>query len=161
MIMKKTWITVLSLFIVLVSGCMNPVPVENDYTGIQKALDAGKSRWASLGFQHYQFDYSFSGMALDAGNLYTIEVSDNTIVSVYDNSHDTWQNSSDFIRYRTVNDIFKLIQQSINEKACKIVVQYDPAAGYPSKVYIDRDEKVSDEETSLKAENLIRINGSY
>ena len=58
----------------------------------------------------------------------------------------------------TVEDAFETIQKALDESADDLsAVTYDPAGGYPSKVSVDWDRRIADEETFFTIENLILL----
>jgi hypothetical protein len=60
-----------------------------------------------------------------------------------------------FARYRTVDEIFDLIDQAIDENAAEVNATYDASRGYPVSVYIDRDQRVADEEIGVETGDLV------
>jgi hypothetical protein len=60
-----------------------------------------------------------------------------------------------FLFYRTVDGIFDLISESIDEGAVQVDVQYDAARGYPLSVFIDRDQRIADEEVRIQTGDLV------
>ena len=60
-----------------------------------------------------------------------------------------------FVRYRTVDAIFDLIDRSIDENAAQVDVTYDASRGYPASVYIDLDTRVADEEIGVETGDLV------
>ena len=57
----------------------------------------------------------------------------------------------------TVEDAFETIQKALDENAADLSVTYDPTGGYPSKVSVDWDRRIADEETFFTIENLILL----
>ena len=59
--------------------------------------------------------------------------------------------------FRTVNQMFGLIQSAIDRGASSLSVTYHPTLGYPSLIDIDYDQKVADEELGVSVANLILL----
>jgi hypothetical protein len=60
-----------------------------------------------------------------------------------------------FNRYRTVDAIFDLIDQSIDANAAQVDATYDASRGFPVSVYIDQDTRVADEEIGVETSDLV------
>jgi hypothetical protein len=58
--------------------------------------------------------------------------------------------------FPSVEQLFDAIQDGIDRQADYIDVEYDPTYGYPTRVYIDYDRRVSDEELSITTRDLER-----
>lgn len=56
--------------------------------------------------------------------------------------------------FLTAEEMFDLVRRAAEEGAHSISVEYDPDRGYLRRVEIDWDERVADEETSLRFEVL-------
>ena len=52
----------------------------------------------------------------------------------------------DWKRYKTIEELFDIIDEAFLQDAKEIRVEYDPDLGYPSLVFIDYDERIADEE---------------
>jgi hypothetical protein len=57
-------------------------------------------------------------------------------------------------QYRTVDGVFDLIEAALKGDAARVDVDYDSRYGYPTDVYIDRDELAADEELGLRLRGL-------
>lgn len=49
-------------------------------------------------------------------------------------------------RVLSIEDLFDLLETAYREEAHLVAVEYDPVFGFPSEVYIDYDENMSNEE---------------
>lgn len=63
----------------------------------------------------------------------------------------------DELNLMTVQDGFDTIQRAIDEDAYDLDVTYDPVGGYPSKVSIDWEAMIADEETYFQLENVVPL----
>ena len=55
----------------------------------------------------------------------------------------------------TVEALFALLAEAYARGAARVDVTYDPALGYPTSLYIDRDERIADEEVGYEVTDLI------
>ena len=46
----------------------------------------------------------------------------------------------------SINDLFKEIEKASNQNVAVLEATYDSFYGFPTKLYIDRDERIADEE---------------
>ena len=58
-------------------------------------------------------------------------------------------------KYRTVDGLFDLVQEGINQKAYSISVEYHSELGYPIDGWIDYEEDSVDEELGFKIDGLL------
>ena len=54
-------------------------------------------------------------------------------------------------RYHTINRLFDVIQNAIDDEADQITVSYDSEFGYPTNIEIDRNINAIDDEYVLTA----------
>ena len=62
-----------------------------------------------------------------------------------------------FGRYLTIDELFTFTQSAIDEEAIKIVSEYDLEYGFPTKVWIDWNEMIVDEERGFQVSNLVEV----
>ena len=58
-------------------------------------------------------------------------------------------------RYRTIEGLFDLLQEGIDENAHSILVDYHPELGYPIDGWIDYEEAIADEELGFEINGLV------
>lgn len=121
----------------------------------QAALDDALTTWSSTEHAHYRMTTQRSCECLpEYVQPIVVEVMDNAIVSaVYESSGDPV--SADVqATLHTVDGMFGVIQDAIDEDAYRLVVSYDPTRGFPVDIFIDYDERVADEEFSLSVRDF-------
>ncbi|WP_448270287.1 DUF6174 domain-containing protein [Nostoc sp. DSM 114159] len=59
-----------------------------------------------------------------------------------------------FQKYDTIPELFNVIQDAINRKAFNLDVEYNAKLGYPTKINIDYNSQIADEEIFLTIENF-------
>lgn len=60
-----------------------------------------------------------------------------------------------FKRYRTIDGLFDLLQEGIDENAHSILVDYHSELGYPIDGWIDYEEAIADEELGFEIDSLV------
>ncbi len=61
-------------------------------------------------------------------------------------------------RFGTVENLFSYIAGAVAGEAARIEVEYHPETGYPAEVFIDRDERLADEEMGFTVSSLTVTN---
>ena len=60
-------------------------------------------------------------------------------------------------QYPTIEGLFDLVQNAIDDDAATIRTEYDPARGFLASGYFDIDERIADEELSVEARGLVPL----
>lgn len=119
----------------------------NVHVETQADLDAAMAAWDSGEFTGYRFNFRWNCFCIDD---YTqevrIEVRLGAIVSVTRTEDGSALPEADWDRYETIDGLFDLIQDAIDEDAASISAEYDADLGYPTDVFIDYDRRIADEE---------------
>lgn len=132
------------------------VPDNPQETDNQRDLDENRAIWRSLSLQSYQFNFRRSCFC---GPDYTREV----IISytngqfhsvVYAEDLTTPNNTS----YPSIEELFSIIQEAIDNEETILVVNYHPEFGYPTLISLDLPQ-VIDAEIAYVVDHL-RINNT-
>lgn len=119
-------------------------------------LVAARRQWQALRIVSY--DYRYQNQCFCAPTVtapVVLEVRGGAITGATRVDDGTPLGSEALVYYRTVDDVFALIAEAIDENAAHVDVRYDPARGYPTSVFIDRDERIADEEVRIEASALV------
>ncbi len=54
-----------------------------------------------------------------------------------------------FSRYKSVDDLFDFIDELRKQDPYKLEIEYDPDYGYPTRIYVDRNEQIIGEELAI------------
>ena len=133
--------------------------IEEDYSSINNPLE----RWKAYNLVDYSIDAGW-GVESYIPNIYTTYVINNKVKEIkYEISKDeyygrTKEEIDNFIKLhaKTIDEVFFIIELNKN-KAQRINVEYDARFGYPTKVYIDIDTLVADDEFLKSFSNLKRV----
>jgi len=133
------------------TGCANPDPTEpvDNQAHTQDELDLNRMYFTRVQRPQYSFTWQqgcFCPEEMTKPIRITVKGGDITkAVDVADG-----QPVSASVRsgLRTIDGVFDLIQQRIDQRVDEIAVTYD-AAYYPTSVFIDISKQAADEETSL------------
>lgn len=146
--MKRPWIAQSILIFVigmLTASCSYP-DVE---------LAEGRERWAAAGMTAYEYHLRRSCFC---DPEYTAEV----IIEVVNGAIQTVRyadtgepiGADRFSTYETVEDLFDIIENAIENDVVGVYVTYDPVDGYPFSVEIDYEPDVADEEIAFYVSDL-------
>lgn len=119
-----------------------------DYKWIQQRLDAKRQKWSLASTGCYTVEVRRSCFCLPAALVpFSLVVVDEEIESIMPTEF------SEGIP--TIEEAFDKIQEAIDGKAAKIVVNYNKEFGYPEYIYIDSSFLIADEEQGFSFENLV------
>ena len=124
----------------------------------QSENDAARERWQDANITHYRFEYRRScECTAELGSPMVIEVDAGAIVSA--TYIDSGESVPESIRddLQTVDELFDLIQEAIDQAAESVTVTYHAEHGFPTDVRIDYDAQIADEEFLLVLSNLQRV----
>ncbi len=110
-----------------------------------------RQQWSSLDISEYTYRFNWNCFCVPE---YTqpvfITVQQHRITQVIDVESGEPLSFEDFSRYRTIDGLFNLIQDAIEQDAHQINVVYHPSTGYPVSSWIDYNEFLADEERGFQ-----------
>jgi hypothetical protein len=125
-------------------------------TDIQSELDQNRKKWMSQMVSNYQFNFRWICFcALKSMETVNITVRENRIDSAAFVAGDVPVAIEGFKRYRTIDGLFDLLQEGIDENAHSILVDYHSELGYPIDGWIDYEEAIADEELGFEIDSLV------
>ncbi|GAB4568491.1 MAG: hypothetical protein Tsb0020_22010 [Haliangiales bacterium] len=118
----------------------------------QQPLEAAQALWDAAALSRYQFTYQRSCLCLpEYTNPTLIEVENGTITSAFDQVAMVDRAPEN---YHSVEQLFEVIQDAIDQDADEITVSYDGSQGFPTDVFIDYSLGTADEEFSVTVKDL-------
>ena len=134
-------------------------PIDEDYSSIADP----KLRWEAYKLEDYYIDQSWSCECLPP-NFCNSYIINNTVVGVkYEISKDSYYGRTEEEIFnqtksvaKTIDEAFDLIDKYKTD-AYKIEVEYHSRFGYPTKIFIDIDSLMVDEEIIRRFSNLQKI----
>lgn len=122
------------------------------HAGEQARLDQARARWRAQSIVDYTYVFSRGCFCVqEYREPVTITVRGRTIESVVSVAAGV---PRDPAQYPTIEGLFDLVQNAIDEDAATITTEYDPARGYLTSAYFDISERVADEELSVEVRSL-------
>jgi hypothetical protein len=138
-------------FTILVAACgfLEPDDPRED-------LSDARALWAAQAITRHEFRFARSCECLpEETRLYRIRVTDGAVVEVRDAA--TGNPAPSSYAAPTVEELFALVQDAVDRGAARIEAQYDSVLGYPTRISVDYDLQVADEELMLRAEALASL----
>lgn len=144
-------IFVSSMLLFLLAACIRP----EQPTAAQTALQAAQQQWQAQQIVSYSYGLSVSCFCLDdALQPVVITVTDGETTAIVKAEDGAPAAAEFFEAYNTVEKLFALIQQAIDEGAAEITVTYDPTLGYPTEIKLDGNTQIADDERFLTMSDL-------
>lgn len=127
-----------------------------------RLLRFNSNLWNQANISKYRITVSNSCFCLpDARGPVVIEVRNGQRTSIASVETGKPVNPEYFQKYNSIPKLFNVIQDAINQKASNLDVQYDAKLGYPTKINIDYNSQIADEEIFLTIENFQEIKTRY
>lgn len=126
------------------SGCLALVAPEGPAN--IRDLVAARARWNLQGAANYTMRGSTNCFCMYGGQVVDIAVSNGVVTGVTLVATNTALPSGMAGGFKSVEQLFDVIDEAIREGAQRIEVEYDPRRGYPTRLWIDRSERIADEE---------------
>ena len=125
------------------------------HAGEQARLDQARAQWRAQSIVDYTYVFSRGCFCVeDYREPVTITVRGRTIESVVSVAGGV---PRDAAQYPTIEGLFDLVQNAIDEDAATIRTEYDPARGFLASAYFDISERIADEELSVQATALVPL----
>ena len=139
----KPYLLFFSVFLFFSCNPENPVTLTD--------FELNKNKWEALGIDSYTCTFQISCYCMREATLpKTVQVVNGKIVKVDGATYD----EDEHWGVQTISQLFNLIEQSEKEKVYTLEVDYHPDKGYPTMLYIDRDEMIADEEIGYYVSDL-------
>jgi len=108
-------------------------------------------KWIKSAVFDYEVDESLNCFCMISGKHHLVIV-DEQLVSATNNQGQAVTNPGQY--FKTVDQLFKYIEESLSRNPDKVTITYDNTYGYPTSVYFDFDEKIADEEMGFELSNF-------
>jgi hypothetical protein len=142
--------------VALALGCGSPTGPEAERDKDLAALAAARRQWQAQGLTSYDIHYQNLCFCIaEVRARVRLEVRGGLIAGVVQLDNGLRLDATTFPRYRTVEGLFQLIAQALADGADNVEVRYDASRGQPLEVFIDRSERIADEEIRVETGDLV------
>ncbi|MBC1218674.1 hypothetical protein GNF10_30945 [Nostoc sp. UCD121] len=132
-------------------------PTKNNNLDLRR-LKFNRYLWNQQNISNYRYTFSNGCFCIpDARGPVVIEVRNGQTTSITSVATGQAVNPEFFQNYKTIPKLFDVIQDAINRQAYSLNVSYSPKLGYPTKIEIDYNSQIADEEIYLTIENFQEI----
>jgi hypothetical protein len=148
------------LLLVLMTLVLAACTAVGNAMGSQSEIEKNKEKWQDANISHYRYQLFLSCFcAFNEDMPLIIEVQDGEVVSMEFQSGNEIDPSllELFDKYATIDGIFSELEADINGAADKVIVEYDPTYGFPTKADIDFVEEAIDDELYLTLSNFEQL----
>jgi para-nitrobenzyl esterase len=121
---------------------------EDPFETLREEFDANLARWRAQGIDDYRMLARNRCYFCDFGTM-TITVRDGKITLIEDAAGNDVTNAPRAIAFRTIDEMFDLIESELQSRAYRLSVGYDPEFGFPSSLYVDNRKEVVDDELGI------------
>ncbi len=150
-------IAILGSIMLLLTDCALANPAMTN--PLASELKDQRKLWHSQKINHYEYVYNWICFCPPPANTPTkVLVKNNAIISVKNPDSNQVIENPDLAAYKSIDQLFEVIEKAIERKADEIVVKYDPKFGYPTSISIDYIKLAADDEVAYSATDLVIVN---
>lgn len=148
---------VIGLLIVMVVNIMPISANENNHSPLIEEMKENRQLWRSQRLKNYQYIYQQQCFCTPPSNTpLKVSVKNDKITEVVDLNNN--QIIADLTFPKSIDELFNIIKDAIQRNADEILITYDQTLGYPTRVAIDYQKILADEEVTYTVENLSKLN---
>jgi hypothetical protein len=126
------------------TGCL--VFVAPDDPSAIRDLVAARAQWNVEGTTTYTMRGSAQCFCVMGGREVNVAVTNGQVTRVTDAVTNAVLPSEIAAPYRSVEGLFDIIDEAIRTNVHRLEVTYDPKRGFPVRLWIDRSDRIADEE---------------
>jgi uncharacterized protein DUF6174 len=137
------------------AGCPQVVP---DGGALRAQIASHRGQWAAAAIRDYEFRFQqicFCGM--EVTREVVVRVSNGSVASARHVDDGTSVSAERLADLPTIDGLFDLLDDALDRNAASIEVEFDAALGFPTRINIDFQMQVIDEERSYNAADLTRL----
>lgn len=118
-------------------------------------LEINRERWRKHRIDSYRITEENTCFFCDPAAVVTVR--EGKIVSIVDSRGNDISDTRPYIPFRTIDEVFDFIDSNLRSRPFELSAQYDPEFGYPTRVYVDRRNRVADDELAIAIDAFERI----
>lgn len=126
---------------------------EDPFRVRREEFDENLARWRAVGIDDYRMQVRNNCYFCDFGTV-TVTVRDGEITSIEDETGKDITNAPRYIPFRTIDEMFDLIETEFQHRAYRLSVGYDSEFGFPTRLYVDTRKEVVDDELGITLQSF-------
>ncbi len=131
----------------------------SDGTGPEmERLAEQRALWEAQGLTDYFYDVRLVCFCPSRLGV-QVSVLGNQVAAVIDLDTGTTLDATEAQLYRTIDGLFDVLEDAYERDAYDVDVDFDPARGYPTRIFIDYLENVIDEELGYTLLGEVQVSG--
>ncbi|WP_107669726.1 DUF6174 domain-containing protein [Cyanothece sp. BG0011] len=124
---------------------------------LREELKENYQLWRSQQLKNYQYIYQKRCFCpLPTNEPLKVSVKNDKITQVVNLNNN--QVITDLTLANTIEELFNIIEEGIQRNADELLITYDPTLGYPTRVAIDYQKILADDEITYTVKNLSKLN---
>lgn len=116
------------------------------YLAVQESLDEKRSDWDAAAMNSYDYHYRRSCFCPEGGKTVVVTVAEGEVTEAFYLEGGVYLSDTELQWVYTIDGLFDEVQDAIDERVYELSVEYHETLGYPSRIAIDVDEMMVDEE---------------
>lgn len=128
---------------------------------IHKNISNPYERWKAYSLDNYEFSYIQNCFCYWGGKEFKVVVRNGILYDVYDPDGEVLVDTSQYSLFRTINQLFDFTDDIDPNNVASFTHEYDSLYGYPSKVWVDYNYQMADEEFGFwvfSVQEIIKFN---
>uniref|UniRef100_UPI0030DA0D0D DUF6174 domain-containing protein n=1 Tax=Crocosphaera watsonii TaxID=263511 RepID=UPI0030DA0D0D len=123
---------------------------------LRETLEENRQLWRSQTIKNYQYIYQQQCFCPPpSNNALKVSVKNDKLSQVVNLNNN--QVITDLTSPKTIEELFNIIEDAIKRNADEMQISYDPTLGYPTRVAIDYEKILVDEEITYTVTNLSKL----
>lgn len=128
------------------SACSVVTGIDDEWDLEQRDLDRARRTWSANFIDDYEYVVRRDCFCTLGGVAVRIVVQNHQVIAREIDGAFTPVPSSLAYLYPTIDGLFAIIQDALDQRADRIDASYDRSYGFPTDFYIDYDRRIADEE---------------
>ncbi|HWV15438.1 MAG TPA: DUF6174 domain-containing protein [Cellvibrio sp.] len=125
----------------------------NEY---KKTLQSQRDKWSQRNIHSYQFVFRMSCFCLpEMTQKKQVTVADDLVKEAFFLESSSYLTQEELTRVKTIDELFDLIDYTINSNPYQLNIRYNSEYGYPEVISVDKNKNMVDDEFTYYASDLM------
>ena len=119
-------------------------------------FSSAKAVWQASHISDYSMEQRLICFCAFGGEKFKVVVRNRAVVDVIDLDHNTHVPEQLRSSFKSIDELFTFLESLQGRDVAELRFEFDKAYGYPTKIYVDYDRNVADEEMGYESKDLAR-----